>query len=207
VTIDGETAKDFDDAVWCEPLGARRQGDGCRLVVAIADVSHYVRDGDRDRSRCARARTSVYFPRRVIRCCPRSCRTSSARSSPTSTGCAWSPTCGSRRRRDRSYEFYPAVMHSRARLTYTQVWDWLSSEVAARAAHAALMPQLRNLYALYQVLAKARKKRGAIDFETVETVLEFDDTARSRGASGGRNDAHRLIEECMLAANVCARTS
>jgi ribonuclease R len=105
-----------------------------------------------------------------------------------------------------SYRFYPAVMHSRARLTYDEVWSWLQSATPPADPRAqALLPHLRNLYALYQVLAKARGKRGAIDFETVETILEFDANGKIAAVHPAvRNDAHRLIEECMLAANVSA---
>jgi len=206
VTIDGETAKDFDDAVWCEPLGGKAKG-GWRLVVAIADVSHYVRDGDALDADARERGTSVYFPRRVIPMLPEAL---------SNTLCSLMPDV------DRlcmvadmkitaagaisSYRFYPAVMHSRARLTYTQVWRWLSrEEPPSDPKHAALMPHLRHLYALYQVLAKARGKRGAIDFDTVETVLEFDDQGKIAAVRPAvRNDAHRLIEECMLAANVSA---
>ena len=205
VTIDGETAKDFDDAVWCEPLAGKHARGAYRLVVAIADVSHYVRDGDGIDHDARERSTSVYFPRRVIPMLPE----------PLSNNlCSLMPDVdrlcmvadmkiGSAGTID-SYRFYPAVMHSRARLTYTQVWDWLSNPQApAHPQDALLLPHLRNLYALYQVLAKARAKRGAIDFETVETVLEFDENGKIESVHPMvRNDAHKLIEECMLAANV-----
>jgi ribonuclease R len=201
VTIDGETARDFDDAVYCE-----RKGKGFRLVVAIADVSHYVRDGDA-LDRDARERgNSVYFPRRVIPMLPeelsnelcslkahvdRLCMVCDMEIGPK----------GAIRR----YRFYPAVMHSRARLTYTKVWRWLS-EPATREGNEAreLTPHLEDLYALFKLLAAARAERGAIDFDTVELALIFDDEGRiERIVPTARNDAHRLIEECMLAANVC----
>jgi ribonuclease R len=104
-----------------------------------------------------------------------------------------------------NYSFYPAVMHSKARLTYTQVWQWLSApEAATTPQESALLPHLQNLYALFKVLLKAREKRGAIDFDTVELVLMFDDHGRIASiVPAPRNDAHKLIEECMLAANVC----
>src|SRR5437870_513698 len=103
------------------------------------------------------------------------------------------------------YRFYPAVMHSRARLTYNQVWDWLSQPSQAKSAHAkALLPHLQNLHALYKLLSAARAKRGAIDFDTVELALEFDTRGKIEAiVPVARNDAHKLIEECMLAANVC----
>jgi len=202
VTIDGETAKDFDDAVFCE-----RKGKGFRLVVAIADVSHYVKDGDAiDRDARERA-TSVYFPRRVIPMLPEAMSNELCSLRPevdrlcmvadmeiTATG-------GIRR-----YRFYPAVMHSHARLTYTQVWAWLSDPSTATDARAkALLPHLRTLHELYRVLATGRDKRGAIDFETVELELVFDAHGKiEKIVPAPRNDAHKLIEECMLAANVSA---
>jgi ribonuclease R len=104
----------------------------------------------------------------------------------------------------KKYRFYPAVMHSKARLTYNQVWDWLS-EGKAPDDKAWVMPHLRDLYKLFKVLLKARGKRGAIDFETLETKMLFDEHDKiERIVPSARNDAHRLIEECMLAANVCA---
>ena len=202
VTIDGETAKDFDDAVYCE-----RKGKGYRLVVAIADVSHYVRDGDAiDKDARDRA-TSVYFPRRVIPMLPEALSNELCSLKPdverlcmvadieiTATGDV------------RRYRFYPAVMHSKARLTYTEVWAWLSDAAAATTERAqALLPHLRTLYELYKVLDQRRDVRGAIDFETVELQLVFDKHGKiERIVPAPRNDAHKLIEECMLAANVCA---
>ena len=106
----------------------------------------------------------------------------------------------------KQYRFYPAVFHSRARLTYNQVWSWLSGEVKPESEiHQSLMPHIEALYSLYQTLAKARAKRGAIDFETVETMMLFNEQGKIDNiVPVHRNDAHRLIEECMLAANVCA---
>ncbi|MEO8134725.1 MAG: ribonuclease R [Betaproteobacteria bacterium] len=204
VTIDGETAKDFDDAVYCEPIGKTGR---FRLVVAIADVSHYVRDGDALDGDARSRGTSVYFPRRVIPMLPEELSNGLCSLRPNvDRVCVVADMTISATGAIDEYRFYPAVMHSRARLTYTQVWHWLSGESApAEPGHQSLLPNLRNLYALYQVLAKSRKKRGAIDFETVETVLEFDDQGKILAVHPAlRNDAHRLIEECMLAANVCA---
>jgi len=201
VTIDGETAKDFDDAVYCE-----RKGRNYRLVVAIADVSHYVRDGD-PIDRDARERgTSVYFPRRVIPMLPEELSNEmcslKADVDRLCMVCDMEITAAGS---IKGYKFYPAVMHSRARLTYTQVWEWLDAPAKANTAKAsALLPHLTNLYALYHVLAGARDKRGAIDFDTVELSLEFDEHGKiTRIVPSPRNDAHKLIEECMLAANVC----
>jgi ribonuclease R len=200
VTIDGETAKDFDDAVYAE-----RRGKGWRLVVAIADVSHYVKDGDA-LDRDARERgTSVYFPRRVIPMLPEALSNELCSLKPNVDRlcmvCDIDVGAGGKIKR---YVFYRAVMHSVARLTYTQVWSWLSDPASVPADRASLLPHLQDLYALYKALAAAREKRGAIDFDTVEMQLEFDVRGKIvRVVPLARNDAHRLIEECMLAANVC----
>jgi ribonuclease R len=207
VTIDGETAKDFDDAVYCAPLGDKHGRGGFRLVVAIADVSHYVKDGDGLDGDARERGTSVYFPRRVIPMLPEALSNNLCSLMPeVDRLCMVADMHISTAGAIESYRFYPAVMHSRARLTYTQVWDWLSNASNPPGARdAPLLPHLRNLYALYQILAKARKKRGAIDFETLETVLEFDANGKIEAVHpAARNDAHRLIEECMLAANVSA---
>ncbi|MFO1414962.1 MAG: ribonuclease R [Burkholderiales bacterium] len=202
VTIDGETAKDFDDAVYCE-----RKGRGYRLVVAIADVSHYVRDGDA-LDRDARERgTSVYFPRRVIPMLPEELSNELCSLKPdVDRLCMVCDMDISAQGAIKRYRFYPAVMHSRARLTYTQVWSWLSDPATARTKLAkSLLPDLQNLYALFKVLAAARARRGAIDFDAPELAIEFDDKGKITAiVPAPRNDAHKLIEECMLAANVCA---
>jgi len=202
VTIDGETAKDFDDAVWCE-----HKGKGWRLVVAIADVSHYVKDGDAiDRDARERA-TSVYFPRRVIPMLPEELSNELCSLKPeVDRLCMVADMEIAATGAVRRYRFYPAVMHSRARLTYTEVWGWLSDPATAKDARAkALLPHLQALHALYRVLDASRDKRGAIDFETVELALVFDAHGKiEKIVPAPRNDAHKLIEECMLAANVCA---
>ncbi len=202
VTIDGETARDFDDAVYCE-----RDGKDYKLYVAIADVSHYVSSGDAlDREAFNRG-NSVYFPRRVIPMLPE----------VLSNGlCSLNPqverlcmvceinidTTGS----FREYRFYPAVMFSHARLTYTKVAAMLENPKGEDAQqYKNLLPHIQLLYKLFKVLLKARGKRGAIDFETIETQMIFNDQGKiERILPVKRNDAHRLIEECMLAANVCA---
>ena len=202
VTIDGETARDFDDAVWAE-----KQGKGWRLVVAIADVSHYVRPGMAlDKEAMSRG-NSVYFPRRVIPMLPEKLSNGLCSLNPELDRLAMvcdmivGPTGAIKQ-----YRFYPAVFHSRARLTYNQVWSWLSGEAKPESEiHQSLMPHIEALYSLYQTLAKARAKRGAIDFETVETMMLFNEQGKIDNiVPVHRNDAHRLIEECMLAANVCA---
>jgi len=200
VTIDGETAKDFDDAVYCE-----RTARGFRLIVAIADVSHYVRDGDA-LDRDARERgTSVYFPRRVIPMLPEALSNELCSLKPAVDRlCMACEMDIDAQGAIADYRFYPAAMHSRARLTYTQVWAALSQPKKAPGETKAVLPQLQDLYALYHALKAARETRGAIDFDTAEMQLEFDVRGKIvRIVPVVRNDAHKLIEECMLAANVC----
>ena len=202
VTIDGETAKDFDDAVYCE-----RQGKGFRLVVAIADVSHYVPDGAALDADARERGNSVYFPRRVIPMLPEKLSNGLCSLNPNVERlCMACDMNISATGAIRHYRFYPAVMWSHARLTYTEVAAALfDKDAAALDKIGALLPWLENLDALYRVLVKAREKRGAIDFETVETRMIFDDHGKiERIEPYERNDAHRIIEECMLAANVCA---
>jgi ribonuclease R len=201
VTIDGENARDFDDAVYCE-----RKGKGFRLVVAIADVSHYVRDGDALDHDARERGTSVYFPRRVIPMLPEALSNELCSLKPAVDRlCMVCDMQVGATGEIRKYTFYPAVMHSRARLTYTTVWQWLSQPATAATPEAReLLPHLADLYSLYKVLAQARLARGAIDFDTVELALVFDEEGKiERIVPSPRNDAHKLIEECMLAANVC----
>jgi ribonuclease R len=203
VTIDGETARDFDDAVYCE----KAEAGGFRLVVAIADVSHYVHHGDALDREARERGNSVYFPRRVIPMLPERLSNGLCSINPgverLCVTCDMAIDAGGD---IASYRFAPAVMLSHARLTYTEVADMLAKprgEAARR--QRSLVPHLRELHELYKVLARARERRGAIDFETVETELVFDDGGKiERILAVARNDAHRVIEECMLAANVCA---
>ncbi|MGZ5095167.1 MAG: ribonuclease R [Burkholderiales bacterium] len=209
VTIDGETARDFDDAVYCEPLNAKRgrAKGGFRLIVAIADVSHYVTHGDElDREALSRG-NSVYFPRRVIPMLPERLSNDLCSLNPEVERLCM--VCDMEIGADgefKDYKFYPAVMFSHARLTYTtvaQIIDEPEGDAAQR--HRKLVPHIDNLYRLFKVLAQARGKRGAIDFETIETQIIFDEQGKiARIVPVRRNDAHRVIEECMLAANVCA---
>lgn len=202
VTIDGESAKDFDDAVYCEP-----DGRGFRLVVAIADVAHYVRDGDALDNDARERGTSVYFPRRVIPMLPEELSNELCSLKPDVDRLCMvcDMRIGARGTID-AYSFYPAVMHSRARLTYAQVYAWLRDPATAKGLpQAALLPHLAQLHTLYKVLFAARERRGAIDFDTAELALTFDQYGKIADiVPAPRNDAHRLIEECMLAANVCA---
>ncbi len=204
VTIDGETAKDFDDAVFAEALPKNK---GWRLVVAIADVSHYVRPGSALDIEATARGNSVYFPRRVIPMLPEKLSNGLCSLNPDVDRLAM--VCDAEITPEGDvvkYRFYPAVFRSRARLTYNQVWSWLSGELQpATPVHQALQPQLHTLYALFKALHAARFKRGAIDFDTVETQMRFNDKGKIEAIVPViRNDAHRLIEECMLAANVCA---
>lgn len=202
VTIDGETAKDFDDAVYCAP-----EGRGFRLMVAIADVSHYVRPGDAlDREAYSRG-NSVYFPRRVIPMLPEELSNGLCSLNPhVDRLCMVCEMTVSAAGEIGRYRFYPAVMHSKARLTYTEVAQLLATPVAeVPEGRRDLLPHLRMLEKVYKAFFEAREKRGAIDFATVETQMQFDAQGKiDRIVPVVRNDAHRLIEECMLAANVCA---
>ncbi|TRZ93276.1 MAG: ribonuclease R [Rhodocyclaceae bacterium] len=202
VTIDSETARDFDDAVFCE-----RKGKGFRLVVAIADVSHYVTAGGAlDGDAYARG-NSVYFPRRVIPMLPEKLSNGLCSLNPqVERLCMVCDMAIDAAGAISRYRFYPAVMFSHARLTYTEVAAALYEKDAnTRARLAPLLPHLEALDLLYRQLANERVKRGAIDFETTETRMIFDDHGKiERIESYERNEAHRLIEECMLAANVCA---
>ena len=201
VTIDGETARDFDDAVYCEP-----QGNGFRLVVAIADVSSYVQPGDALDKEALNRGNSVYFPRRVIPMLPEELSNGLCSLNPSADRlCMVCDMQISAKGDIGKYRFYPSVMFSHARLTYTQVAAMLADPRGKEAKqYAALVPHLQNLHALFQTLLHAREKRGAIDFETIETQMMFNENGKiERIVPVIRNDAHRLIEECMLAANVC----
>ncbi len=202
VTIDGETARDFDDAVYCE-----KKLRGWRLLVAIADVSHYVTPGDALDVEALSRGNSVYFPRRVIPMLPEELSNGLCSLNPeVDRLCMVCDMDISASGEIKQYRFYPAVMHSHARLTYNKVWDMLQEPKGALAKeYAGVLPHVQELYKLYQALAKARGKRGAIDFETIETQMIFNEQGKiERIQPTVRNDAHRLIEECMLAANVCA---
>ncbi len=200
VTIDGETAKDFDDAVYCE-----REGEGYRLFVAIADVSHYVNSGDPLDREAALRGNSVYFPRRVIPMLPEIL---------SNDLCSLNPEVGrlamacemniDGKGKIVKYRFYPGVIRSRCRMTYTLVARMLA-ESEGPDEFKSLLAEIQLLYSLYRILVQSRELRGAIDFETIETEMIFDQQGKiERIVPRARNDAHRLIEECMLAANVCA---
>ena len=198
VTIDGADAKDFDDAVYCEP-----QGDGWRLIVAIADVSHYVR-ADSPLDREARSRgTSVYFPDRVVPMLPEELSNGLCSLNPhvdrLCLVCEMHVTRGGEVTRS---HFYDAVMRSAARLTYTEAAQMLVT-ARPRGSHAELKPQLQHLNSVYEVFAAARKQRGAIDFDLPESKIELDERGQVKNVRAvERLVTHKIIEECMIAANV-----
>jgi ribonuclease R len=192
--------------VYCEPLGR----SGYRLIVAIADVSHYVKPGDPLDVEGYSRGNSVYFPRRVIPMLPEALSNGLCSLNPEVDRLAM--VCDMRITATgtiKEYRFYKGVIHSHARLTYNQVWDWLSGAVKPdaefdKSGQAALMPHLQALDKLFRVLLKARAKRGAIDFGSTETQMQFDAQGKIQAiVPVVRNDAHKIIEECMLAANVC----
>ena len=202
VTIDGETARDFDDAVFCEP-----QGKGWRLVVAIADVSFYVKPGEPLDKDAYERGNSVYFPRRVIPMLPEALSNGLCSLNPdVERLCMVCDMQIDGQGKIKRYKFYPSVMRSKARMTYTKVHDMIVNPQGETAKeYAWLMPHVQNLDNLFRVLLKARERRGAIEFETIETLMMFNENGKiDRIVPSSRNDAHRLIEECMLAANVCA---
>jgi len=200
VTIDGEDARDFDDAVYCE-----RKGSGWRLLVAIADVSHYVEQGSAlDREAELRG-NSVYFPERVVPMLPEALSNGLCSLNPeVDRLCMVCELDIGPRGKINGHSFHEAVMRSAARLTYDQVNTLVvEKDAAQRRAHTPLLPHLDNLYLLYQLFAKRRQQRGAIEFESTETRIVFaEDRKIERIVATERNDAHRLIEEFMVAANV-----
>lgn len=202
VTIDGEDARDFDDAVWCMPLEDGRT----RLLVAIADVSHYVKPASALEVDAQKRATSVYFPATVVPMLPEKLSNGLCSLNPNVDRLTM--VCDAvvnAEGQTEAYQFYPAVIHSHARLTYTQVWDALQGGEAGKAALGERLADVEALYALYKVLRRARNGRFTLDFETKESQAVFDEKGTIREFRvREHNDAHRLIEECMLVANVCA---
>ena len=205
VTIDGEDARDFDDAVYCEP----KKGGGWRLYVAIADVSHYVKPGSVLDAEAANRGTSVYFPGHVIPMLPEVLSNGLCSLNPDVDRLAM--VCEmtiSSKGKISGYKFYEGVIRSHARLTYASVWEMLSNTAegkALRKQYSSLTPHIDQLYELFKTLVSVRAERGTIDFDTVETQIVFGrDQKIEQIIPRQRNDAHRLIEECMLCANVCA---
>jgi ribonuclease R len=200
VTIDGEDARDFDDAVYAEPHPA-----GFRLIVAIADVSHYVRPGAAVDTEAQVRGTSVYFPTRVLPMLPTALSDHLCSLAPhVDRLCFAADMVVSRNGALQDARFYPAVMRSAARLTYTLANEALfDGRPAARAQLGPLTDKLLVLVDVYRALYKARSRRGALDFDAAEAEFVIDEAERVRAIElRVRNDAHRLIEECMILANV-----
>jgi ribonuclease R len=202
VTIDGEDARDFDDAVYCE-----RTPSGWRLIVAIADVSHYVKPGTGLDREAENRGNSVYFPERVIPMLPEVLSNGLCSLNPEvdrlCMACDMHISAQGKITRSR---FLEAVMRSHARLTYTMAAAMIvEGDKSLRRRYQALVPHLEELHRLYQVLRGAREARGAIDFESTETRIVFGPHRKiERIVPLVRNDAHKLIEECMIAANVAS---
>ncbi len=200
VTIDGEDAKDFDDAVYCEPI---KQG-GWKLYVAIADVSHYVKPGTILDHEAQLRGNSIYFPDRVIPMLPEHLSNGlCSLKSQVNRFCLVCEMVITAEGKLSTYLFYEAVMFSQARLTYTTVAKWLGGDISD--ANHQVLPHLKQLYVLYQALLAQRNQRGALDIDAIETKVAFNPQGQvTHVFSIQRNDAHRLIEECMLMANVAA---
>ena len=210
VTIDGEDARDFDDAVYCEPYAKGRGKNavkGWRLLVAIADVSHYVETGSAIDVDAYDRATSVYFPRRVIPMLPEKLSNGLCSLNPeVQRLCMVCDMVVSQEGEVTAYQFYPALMWSHARFTYTEVAAILGNTKGPEAMkRKERVNDLLNLHGVYQALLKSRERRGAVDFETTETQIVCDENGRiEKIVPRTRNVAHRLIEEAMLAANVCS---
>ncbi len=204
VTIDGEDAKDFDDAVYCYP----KPKGGFQLYVAIADVSHYVKIGTPLDKEAARRGNSVYFPGKVVPMLPEALSNGICSLNPhVDRLCMVVEMAINTDGKITRSTFYRAVIHSQARLTYNQVNDWITQGAIDLKTHEHLWPMLQSLHELYEILYKTRKARGAMDFDTTETRIEFDENRKIQQIVPViRNDAHRLIEECMLAANMATAT-
>jgi ribonuclease R len=210
VTIDGEDARDFDDAVYCEPakVGKGKSATkGWRLLVAIADVSNYVENGSAIDVDAYERATSVYFPRRVIPMLPEKLSNGLCSLNPeVERLCMVCDMLVTEAGDVSAYQFYPAVMWSHARFTYTEVAAILANTRGAEALKRKdRVTDLMNLHDVYRALLKSRVRRGAVDFETTETQIICDESGHiEKIVPRTRNDAHKLIEEAMLAANVCS---
>ncbi|MFK5185082.1 ribonuclease R [Glaesserella parasuis] len=201
VTIDGESARDFDDAVFCQ-----KESNGWRLWVAIADVSYYVRPKTALDLEAQQRGNSVYFPNRVIPMLPEVLSNGLCSLNPqVDRLCLVAEMVVSESGKLLGYKFYEAVMNSHARLTYTKVWNILEGDEALRERYFYLVPHLEELHAMYKVLLNTRHQRGAIEFETVENQFIFNPQGRiERIEPVIRNDAHKIIEECMILANIAS---
>ncbi|MCC5880847.1 MAG: ribonuclease R [Idiomarina sp.] len=201
VTIDGEDARDFDDAVYCEP-----EGKGFRLWVAIADVSHYVTPQSALDNEAHTRGTSVYFPDNVVPMLPEKLSNGLCSLNPNVDRlCMVAEMQIDHSGHLKSYDFYPAVMNSKARLTYTKVHKILAGDPVLRERYEGQIGDLENLKSLYDILKKSRGQRGAIEFETTETRFVFNAQRKIEEiVPVHRNVAHMMIEECMIMANVAA---
>jgi len=201
VTIDGEDSKDLDDAVYCEPTPK-----GFRLLVAIADVSHYVQVGSALDQEAFRRATSVYFPGRVVPMLPEILSNGLCSLNPgVDRLCLCAEMLINREGKIIRSRFFEGVMRSHARLTYTDVKKILDGDLEARSRHEVVVPHLESLYKLFKLLYAQRQQRGAIDLDTTETRIVFGEGRKIEAiVPYERNDAHRIIEECMIAANVAA---
>ena len=202
VTIDGEDARDFDDAVYCE----KKRGGGWRLWVAIADVSYYVRPGTALDDEARNRGTSVYFPSQVVPMLPEVLSNGLCSLNPQVDRlcmvCEMTVSVGGRLT---GFKFYEAVMSSHARLTYNKVWQMLLGDQDLRQQYAPLVKPIEELHSLYKALEQARNQRGGISFESEEAKFIFNAERRiERIELTERNDAHKLIEECMILANISA---
>lgn len=202
VTIDGEDARDFDDAVYCE----KKRGGGWRLWVAIADVTHYVRPDSELDHEAQRRGTSVYFPSQVVPMLPEVLSNGLCSLNPNVDRlCLVCEMTISAKGKLTGYQHYEAVMNSHARLTYNKVWKILQGDTQLSTEYHAQVKHLHELYSLYQALDQARIERGAIAFETEESKFIFNAERRiERIERTSRNDAHRIIEECMILANIAS---
>lgn len=202
VTIDGEDARDFDDAVYCE----KTPGGGWRLWVAIADVSYYVRLRTALDTEAYNRGNSVYFPNRVVPMLPEILSNGLCSLNPqVDRLCMVCEINLSAKGKMSGYQFYEAVMNSHARLTYTKVARILDNDEELSERYAPLVPHLQELHNMYRALVNARHERGAIDFETIESKFVFNAMGRIESIEPVvRNDAHKIIEECMILANIAA---
>ena len=201
VTIDGEDARDFDDAVFCQ-----KQGKGWKLWVAIADVSYYVRPKSALDTEAYNRGNSVYFPNRVVPMLPEKLSNGLCSLNPqVDRLCMVCEITISAKGKMTDYQFYEAVMNSHARLTYNKVAKILEKDTALCERYASSVPHLQDLHDMYQALVKARQQRGAIEFETIESKFIFNALGRiERIEPVVRNDAHKIIEECMILANIAS---
>lgn len=201
VTIDGEDARDFDDAVFCQ-----KQGKGWKLWVAIADVSYYVHPKSALDMEAYNRGNSVYFPNRVVPMLPEKLSNGLCSLNPqVDRLCMVCEITLSAKGKMTDYRFYEAVMNSHARLTYNKVAKILEKDTALCERYASLVPHLQDLHDMYRALVKARQQRGAIEFETIESKFIFNALGRiERIEPVVRNDAHKIIEECMILANIAS---